>query len=175
MSSHNATLHRPRASETSSGAFWMVATMLLGGLVGLFAIFALLMWADARDSRRSSAKVASSASNSSMPGMPGMAATDMPGSAATSKLASYAGAAPANADALAKAHKPFPATLPAAPAGPVANVNLILEDVTIQVAPGVRYAAWAWAGGAPGPVIPRPPGTDGQDHAHQQGGDSALG
>jgi nitrite reductase (NO-forming) len=153
MSSHNATLHRPRASETSSGAFWMVATMLLGGLVGLFAIFALLMWADARDSRRSSAKVASSASNSSMPGMPGMAATDMPGSAATSKLASYAGAAPANADALAKAHKPFPATLPAAPAGPVANVNLILEDVTIQVAPGVRYAAWAWAGGAPGPVI----------------------
>jgi FtsP/CotA-like multicopper oxidase with cupredoxin domain len=131
----------------------MVATMLLGGLVGLFAIFALLMWADARDSRTSSAKIASSASDSSMPGMPGMAATDMPGSAATSKLASYAGAAPANADALAKTHKPFPATLPAAPAGPVANVNLILEDVTIQVAPGVKYAAWAWAGGAPGPVI----------------------
>jgi nitrite reductase (NO-forming) len=51
------------------------------------------------------------------------------------------------------AHTPYPAGLPAAPSGPVANVNLVLKDVTVQVAPGVKYAAWAWAGGAPGPVI----------------------
>jgi nitrite reductase (NO-forming) len=77
-------------------------------------------------------------------------------SAATSSngaLTSFAGAAPANADALAAAHKAFPATLPAAQAGPVADVNLVLKDVTVQIAPGVKYSAWAWAGGAPGPVI----------------------
>ena len=33
------------------------------------------------------------------------------------------------------------------------KVNLVLEDVTVEVAPGIKYAAWAWAGGAPGPVI----------------------
>ena len=68
-------------------------------------------------------------------------------------LESYAGTAPADADALAAAHKPFPAALSAAPAGPVANVNLALTDITVDIAPGVKYSAWAWAGGAPGPVI----------------------
>jgi nitrite reductase (NO-forming) len=29
----------------------------------------------------------------------------------------------------------------------------VLKDLTVQIAPGVKYAAWAWAGGAPGPVI----------------------
>jgi hypothetical protein len=48
-------------------------------------------------------------------------------------LESYAGAAPANADALAAAHRPFPATLPAAPLGPVANIDLVLKDVTVDV------------------------------------------
>jgi nitrite reductase (NO-forming) len=74
-------------------------------------------------------------------------------SSTAASLESYAGAAPANADALAAAHKPFPATLPAAPAGPVANVDLVLKDITVDIAPGIKYAAWAWAGGAPGPVI----------------------
>jgi nitrite reductase (NO-forming) len=77
----------------------------------------------------------------------------MPAQAAVSDLKSFAGAAPANADALAAAHKPYQAELPAAPAGVVADVNLVLKDVEIQVAPGIKYSAWAWAGGAPGPVI----------------------
>ena len=68
-------------------------------------------------------------------------------------LTSYAGAAPANADELAAAHKPNSAVLPPAPAGAVADVKLALTDINIEVAPGVHYAAWAWAGGAPGPVI----------------------
>src|SRR5206468_8398605 len=50
-------------------------------------------------------------------------------------------------------HAPYPAALPPAPAGAVADVHLVLTDRTIQIAPGVHYAAWAWAGGAPGPVI----------------------
>ena len=37
--------------------------------------------------------------------------------------------------------------------GAVADVHLVLKDITVQIAPGVKYAAWAWAGGAPGPVI----------------------
>jgi nitrite reductase (NO-forming) len=66
---------------------------------------------------------------------------------------SYAGLAPANADALAAAHTPYPAALPAAPAGPVAVVHLTLKDVVHEVAPGIKYSAWAFSGGAPGPVI----------------------
>jgi nitrite reductase (NO-forming) len=85
--------------------------------------------------------------------MAGMAGMTADGHAAAGQLESYAGAAPANADALAAAHKPFPAVLPAAAAGPVANVNLKLTDRNVEVAPGVKYAAWAWADGAPGPVI----------------------
>jgi nitrite reductase (NO-forming) len=79
--------------------------------------------------------------------MAGMTAS---GAAAT---ASFAGAAPANADALAAAHKPYDAALPPLHAGDVVNVRLVLTDITVQIAPGVKYAAWAWAGGAPGPVI----------------------
>jgi nitrite reductase (NO-forming) len=109
-----------------------------------------MMWVDAHNAKdaanRAAAKVTSG--DNSMAGM------DMGGAAgASGALTSFAGAAPANADALAAAHKPFPATLPAAPAGPVANVNLVLKDVTVQIAPGVKYSGWAWADGAPGPVI----------------------
>ena len=64
-----------------------------------------------------------------------VAAADMP-----------AGAAPA-------ARKAFPATLPAAPAGSVASVGLVLKDLNVEIAPGIHYSAWAWAGALPGPVI----------------------
>ena len=90
---------------------------------------------------------ASQASTGSMAGMLGMTAA---GAAATP---SFAGAAPENADALAAAHKPYDAALPPLQAGDVVNVHLVLTDITVQIAPGVKYAAWAWAGGAPGPVI----------------------
>jgi nitrite reductase (NO-forming) len=83
----------------------------------------------------------------SMAGMPGMTAA---GAGAT---ASFAGVAPENADALAAAHKPYDAALPPLQTGDVVKVNLVLKDITVQIAPGVKYAAWAWAGGAPGPVI----------------------
>src|SRR5438105_9404536 len=66
-------------------------------------------------------------------------------STASSGLKSYAGAA--------AAHRAFPAVLPPVASGPVADVHLVLKDVTVQIAPGIAYSAWAWAGGAPGPVI----------------------
>jgi nitrite reductase (NO-forming) len=113
----------------------------------VLGFFALLMWVDALNARDDARKAAAQAQTAAaMPGMD-MSATSGAG------LHSYAGASPANADAIAAAHKPFPATLPPVAAGPVADVNLMLKDVTVQIAPGVEYAAWAWAGGAPGPVI----------------------
>ena len=124
--------------------------MMLGILVALLGFFGLFAWIDARNARdaanRAADKVATAAPASSM-------SHDMHAGATSAGLQSYAGAAPANAEALAAAHRPFPAALPPAAAGPVADVDLILKDVTIQIAPGVKYAAWAWAGGAPGPVI----------------------
>src|SRR3989449_2168805 len=122
-----------------------VVCLLLGLLVGISGFVALLMWLDARNARddANQAKVSTTDSMAAMPGM----------TSCLGALTSFAGAAPANADALAAARKPFPATLPAVPAGPVANVKLALTDINIQIAPGVRYSAWAWAGGAPGPVI----------------------
>jgi copper-containing nitrite reductase len=137
----------PRRS-TESTPLWAVASLLLGLLVAVLGVFSLLTWVDARHAKdaanRAADKVAAGGST---------AGIDMSGTGMSGGLKSYAGAAPDNADTLAAAHKPFLAELPAAPAGPVANVNLVLKDVTIQIAPGVKYAAWAWAGGAPGPVI----------------------
>jgi len=140
----------PEGKYPGSPGLAAVVAVLLGILVGLLGFFALLMWIDARNARDSADRSAAAAADNSMAGMPGMSPS---ATSSTGALTSYAGAAPANGDALATAHKAFPATLPAAPAGPVADVNLVLKDVTIQVAPGVKYSAWAWAGGAPGPVI----------------------
>lgn len=68
-------------------------------------------------------------------------------------LTSYAGAAPANAAQLAAARKPYPAELPPVPKGDVVPVEITLKDVTVEIAPGVRYRAWGFDGGAPGPTI----------------------
>jgi nitrite reductase (NO-forming) len=147
----------PYASSTrspggGSPAIAAIVAVLLGLLVAVLGFFALFMWIDARNARddANSAKDAVTKATTGMAGMPGMTASSSTGAGA---LTSYAGASPANADALAKAHPAYPAALPAAPTGPVADVHLVLKDVTIQIAPGVKYAAWAWAGGAPGPII----------------------
>jgi nitrite reductase (NO-forming) len=136
--------------DTDSSFLWAAVSILLGILVAVLGVFAVLMWADAHDAKdaakRAAAKVASGAPAA-------VGAQDMHAHATAAGLESYAGASPANADALAAAHKPYAATLPAAPPGPLADVHLVLKDLTVQIAPGIKYAAWAWAGGAPGPVI----------------------
>ncbi len=73
-----------------------------------------------------------------------------PGTQATG---SFAGELPANSDQLAAQHVPYPAQLRPAPAGQVVPVNITLRDVVLQIAPGVKYSAWTFDGGAPGPVI----------------------
>jgi nitrite reductase (NO-forming) len=153
--SHPAHAARSGSDRSDSVALWAVVSLLLGILVAVLGFFAVMMWADAHNAKdaanRAAAKVSGGAATTDMPGMPGMKAGNM--APAVSGLRSYAGVAPANADALAAAHKPFRADLPAAPPGAVATVNLTLSDITVQIAPGVKYSAWAWAGGAPGPVI----------------------
>jgi len=147
MASHPASTHRPRASETSSGAFWMVATMLLGLMVAVVGFFALLMWTDSRESRAAAAQPA--------------ATSDAPPTGTASQdhntalpLNSFAGVVPQNATELAEAHKATNATLPPVPAGDLVKVQMTLKDMTVEIAPGVKYNTWAFDGhGAPGPVI----------------------
>src|SRR6476469_8437239 len=121
--------HRPQAPGSDSGSFWMVAVLLLGLGIAVIGFFAVMMWADTRDARDATPTTAAS----SMADMPGMTSGST-GALQSSGLQSYADAAPANADELATAHKPYPAALPAAPAGPVANVDLKLTDIKVQIA-----------------------------------------
>ncbi len=69
-------------------------------------------------------------------------------------LASFAGVVPQNATELAAAHKATDAALPPVPAGDLVKVQMTLKDMTVEIAPGVRYNTWAFDGhGAPGPIV----------------------
>ena len=145
------TRRRPRASQTSSGAFWMTATVLLGLLVATLGFFALLMWADARGERDAATQPAAAAADRAASTVDRQPAenfnTALP-------LESFAGVVPDNSAELAKAHKPVDAVLPPVPAGDLVKVHMTLKDMVVEIAPGVKYRTWAFDGhGAPGPVI----------------------
>jgi nitrite reductase (NO-forming) len=150
MASYPAsTGRRVPASETASGAFWMVATMLLGFTVAVVGFFALMMWADTRDARDAAAQPAAAE------GAPPTAGRDHATDHNTAlPLNSFAGVVPENAAELAEAHKAYDATLPPLPAGDLVKVQMTLKDMVVEVAPGVKYNTWAFDGhGAPGPVV----------------------
>jgi nitrite reductase (NO-forming) len=129
--------------ETESGAFFKVATLLLGFAVAAVGVFALLLWADARDSRDDS--VRSAAQDTAT--MPADHNTALP-------LNSFAGVVPENAAELAEAHPAADAALLPVPAGDLVKVQMTLKDMVVEVAPGVKYNTWAFDGhGAPGPVV----------------------
>jgi nitrite reductase (NO-forming) len=127
-----------------------VIALLLG--IALPIVLALALWTavSAQKARDDAHKVAAGTPAATAPSA---AMTHETAGAAAVPSPSYAGLAPANADALATAHKPYPAALQAAPPGAVATVHLTLKDVVHEVAPGIKYSAWAFSGGAPGPVI----------------------
>jgi nitrite reductase (NO-forming) len=129
----------------SDGGYWAAVSLLLGILVTVLGAVAIWMGFSAHDARSDANKAVKAASSGTA--MPGM---DMSGG---SDLTSFAGQGPANAADLAKAHVPMNAALPPAPAGPVARVHLTLVDKTLAIAPGIKYAAWAFSGGAPAPFI----------------------
>ena len=144
MSTHAST-HSParparRAPRSDASGFYAAISVILGLLVGVLGLVSVLMWVDAHNSRNAANHAAVKDQAAAAP-----LSVDAHAHATAAGLESHSGAAPPNAAALAAAHKPFPASLPAAPAGPVANVDLVLKDVTVQIAPGVKYAAWAWA------------------------------
>jgi nitrite reductase (NO-forming) len=139
-----STYHVPPESE--SGAFFKLAAILLGFTVAVVGVFALLMWADAREARDASSEAPAQAAS-----QPDARATDHN---TALPLASFAGVVPKNAAELAEAHKPYDATLPPALEGDLVQVQMTLKDMTVEVAPGVKYNTWAFDGhGAPGPVV----------------------
>ncbi|CAN5278107.1 hypothetical protein BH18ACT12_BH18ACT12_05460 [soil metagenome] len=142
MASHPASAYQ-HAPETESGAFFKIAAMLLGLAVAAVGFFALMMWADARDARDSTGTA-----------QPAAAAHDPSAHNTALPLNSFAGVVPENAQELAEAHKAYNATLPAATPGNLVKVKMTLKDMTVQVAPGVRYSTWSFDGhGAPGPIV----------------------
>ena len=156
MSSHSATIPAQRRESQKgpggSGAVWKVVVLLLGIAVGVLAITAVVA-VQAADEARDEATAGGAA--------PATATHDHSGhaSAATTSgvslpLQSFAGTTAPNADALAKAHVAYDATLPAVPAGDLVKVHMTLKDMTVEIAPGVRYSTWAFDGhGAPGPIL----------------------
>jgi nitrite reductase (NO-forming) len=143
--------------DSDRGFGWKVFAVVAGFLLPF--VMAIGLWLaiaahNARDDAQraaASAKAASAQTASSMPGMP--AATSGATNVGSVPTPSFAGAAPANADALAMAHAAARATLPPAPAGSVAHVRLDITHSTLSIAPGIRYDAWTFGGSSPGPVI----------------------
>ena len=157
MASHPSSVRR-RPARTQSGMFGNVAAVLLGLLVGVMAIFALMMWADAREARDDAQQAAALVENQPAAGEAQPAASGHDHAAQDYNTAlpieSFAGNVPEDAQALAEAHTPYDATLPPLPAGDLVKVQMTLKDMTVEIAPGVKYNTWAFDGhGAPGPIV----------------------
>jgi len=146
--------HAP-AEERDSAVVPKLVALFLGIAVGV--LIPVMIWLAASAQSASSDAKAAKAAAASAAAAPAMA---MPGTAKPATLAggatatpSFAGVAPANADALAAAHRAVPAALPRLQPGPVARVSLSINHRTISIAPGIRYDAWTFGDSAPGPVI----------------------
>jgi nitrite reductase (NO-forming) len=141
MASHPAYVDQHHV-ESVSGAFFKVATILLGFAVGVVGFVALMLWADARNARDEGSVV------------PAATPAAIHEHETAQPINSFASVVPSNAQALAEAHKAYDATLPAAAPGRVAKVHMTLKDMPVEIAPGVKYNTWSFDGhGAPGPVI----------------------
>lgn len=153
MASQPASTHlpalyeRPRREPSESNVGLKLLALFLGLAVGAMIPIGIWLAASAQDAQHAAqaaaARIASGSTATS-------GATAKDGSYATP---SFAGIAPADADALAMRHAAYPAELPTAPAGPVAHVSLSIRHRVVSIAPGIRYDAWTFGDGAPGPVI----------------------
>ena len=151
MASHPTTHAQDahyREEETDVG--FKLLALFLGLGVGILAMVAVWMGISAQNARND-ALAAAKAAPAATTSMPGMA---MPSTGEGARpTPSFAGIAPANADALAAAHNAYPAALPATTAGPVLNVHIGISHHVLSIAPGIKYEAWTFDGGVPGPVI----------------------
>jgi len=133
------------ASSEDASLALKVFVVLAGILIPFVMIVGLWLAISAHQARDDARNAASSAAT-----MPGMATPVATAGVATQ---SFAGIAPANADALAMAHAATPAELAPAPAGDVAAVRLDIRHSTVSIAPGIKYDAWTFGGTVPAPVI----------------------
>jgi hypothetical protein len=97
-SSSHSTYSPP--SRSSSEAFWGAGALLMGFLVAILGFVSLGLWLDARNARDGAHRQPAATSTNGMADMPGMTGSS---TASAGALTSYAGAAPANADAIAAA------------------------------------------------------------------------
>jgi nitrite reductase (NO-forming) len=147
MSSYPATeRYRPPRDR---GALAYTVVLLLGLAVGTLMV-ALVMVARSADQARDDAAAATSQAGAAPAHDHSAQATG----AVSLPLTSFAGKTAANAEQLAQAHAAYPAALPRVPAGDVVKVHMTLKDMTVEIAPGVKYNTWAFDGhGAPGPIV----------------------
>jgi nitrite reductase (NO-forming) len=129
-----------RAPEPESGVLAKVVAVFLGIAVVVLGFIALWLATSEGSETTAQAPSAPTAHDHSM-ASGGVAAP------------SYAGLAPADADAIAEAHTPYPAEMPALQPGPVANIHLGIVHRTVSIASGIEYDAWAFTNGVLGPPI----------------------
>ena len=128
-----------------SGAFFKFAALLLGLSVGVLMIVAVVLMQSADAARDDAAGAQAS---------PATAHDHSAAAAQSLPLTSFAGATGADAEALAKAHTAYDAALPVVPPGDLVKVQMTLKDMTVEIAPGVKYNTWAFDGhGVPGPIV----------------------
>jgi nitrite reductase (NO-forming) len=135
--------------QPERGLGWKVFAVFAGFVIPFVIVIGAWLAISAHNASNQATQAAASAKAANTSSSSSSAST----SAGTVATPSFAGIAPANADAIAMRHAAFPAALPAAPAGPVAHVNLGIADRTVSIAPGIRYQAWTFGDSAPGPVI----------------------
>ena len=143
--------HSDRERVTGWKVFAVFAGFLIPFVIAIGAWLAVSAHNASNQARSAAASAKAAGASSSVSGV------STPSSAGatvgTRPSPSFAGIAPANADAIAMRHAAFPAALPAAPAGPVARVHLPICDRVVSIAPGIHYRAWTFDDSAPGPVI----------------------
>jgi nitrite reductase (NO-forming) len=131
----------------------MLLAVFLGLAVAFMVPIGIWLAVSAENAKHDAQVAAAKAGTAAAPaGMAGMA-TAASTKGGTYPSPSFAGISPENADQLAMAHHAVPAALPAAPAGPVAHVRLLIQHRVISIAPGIRYEAWTFGDTAPGPAI----------------------
>ena len=132
------------ADDGGSGALVKVVAVFLGIAVAVLSIVAVVLVRTADDARDDASASAATTDHSSHSAE----------SNVSLPLQSFAGKTGENAEALAQAHPAYDATLPPVPAGDLVKVEMVLKDMVVEIAPGVKYNTWAFDGhGAPGPIV----------------------
>jgi nitrite reductase (NO-forming) len=140
-------------SESERGIGWRVFAVFAGFLIPFVMAIGLWLAISAHDASTDAQRAAASAKASSTSTPGASASASAAAGVGTRPTPSFAGIAPANADALAMRHAAYPSALPAAAAGPVAHVHLSIADRVMSIAPGIHYRAWTFGNSTPGPVI----------------------